>query len=160
MRRQPAAEADPYKPDLTPMIDLVFNLIVFFLVVSELSDLSLEEVKLAPADQAKEAKPGSEIIQLNVLGQGRVHVGGSPYQAGEPRGQRRVTSALPPLRELLEVEAARRPREPSEGSGPGPSSLRVNLRVDASTPFGEVHPVIDDCQHAKVYKLSLGASKE
>lgn len=153
---QRAGEPDPYTTDLTPMIDLVFNLIVFFLVVSELSDLSLEEVSLAPADQAQEAKPGQEILQLNVVGAGRVKVGGSAYAAGHaPK-----SGALPPLRELLELEAARVPREESQGAGAGASTLRVNLRVDAATPFEEVHRVIADCQDAEVYRLSLAASKE
>jgi biopolymer transport protein ExbD len=162
MRRKRAAEADPYQTDLTPMIDLVFNLIVFFLVVSELSDLSLEEVALAPADQAQEAKPGEEILQLNVLGSGRVKIGGSAYAAGQEPSSPGSGGAqtLPPLRGLLELEAARLPREPSQGAGPGASTLRVNLRVDAATPFHEVHRVIGDCQDAEVYKVSLAASKE
>lgn len=155
MRRKRAPAADPYKTDLTPMIDLVFNLIVFFLLVSELSDLSLEEVALAPADQAQEAKPGQEILQLNVVGSGKVKIGRSTYLAGQQPG-----SDAPSLRGLLELEAARLPREPTRDAGPGPSTLRVNLRVDASTPFEEVHRVIGDCQDAEVYKVSLGASKE
>ena len=133
MARKRDFEADPYRTDMTPMIDLVFNLIVFFLVVSELSDLSLEEVTLAPADQAKEAEPGAEVLQLNVLGSGRVKVGGSAYASGQPPRTARP-SGLPPLRGLLDLEAARAPREPSQGLGLGPSTLRINLRVDASTP--------------------------
>ena len=159
MRRKRAAEADPYSTDMTPRIDLVFNLIVFFLVVSELSDLSLEEVTLAPADQAHDAEPGSEILQLNVVGSGLVKVGGSAYTAGQRPGGAKP-SGLPTLRGLLDLEAARAPREPSQGLGLGPSTLRVNLRVDASTPFEEVHRVIGDCQDAELYKLSLAAAKE
>ena len=161
MARKRDFEADPYRTDMTPMIDLVFNLIVFFLVVSELSDLSLEEVTLAPADQAEEAKPGPEVLQLNVLAAGRVKVGGSAYASGQGPSSAKP-SGLPPLRGLLELEAARAPREPSQGLGLGlgPSTLRVNLRVDASTPFAEVQRVIGDCQDAQLYKLSLAAAKE
>ncbi|MBL4848230.1 MAG: biopolymer transporter ExbD [Planctomycetes bacterium] len=154
MRRKRAAEADPYRPDMTPMIDLVFNLIVFFLVVSELSDSSLVPIELAIATEATEPKKGTEILQLNVLSDGVVSVGGRGYTAGQAPG---APGPRPALRLLLDREVAGRPREATEGAGLGPSSLRVNLRVDGATPFGEVQRVISDCDEADVYRLSFAA---
>ena len=39
--------------DLTPMIDIVFNLIIFFMLVSELSNLELEQLRLPFAGEAE-----------------------------------------------------------------------------------------------------------
>ncbi|MBN2581807.1 MAG: biopolymer transporter ExbD [Planctomycetes bacterium] len=42
--------------NMTPMIDIVFNLIIFFMLVSQFYRLSVEEVKLPPASQADPLK--------------------------------------------------------------------------------------------------------
>ncbi|MHC4829904.1 MAG: ExbD/TolR family protein, partial [Planctomycetota bacterium] len=39
MRRRRREQDPEPKPELTPMIDIVFNLIIFFMIVSELSNL-------------------------------------------------------------------------------------------------------------------------
>jgi biopolymer transport protein ExbD len=51
--------------NMTPMIDCVFLLLVFFMIVSEMSSLDLENMALAYADQAK--APEEESVDRRVV---------------------------------------------------------------------------------------------
>ena len=54
--------------DMTPMIDIVFLLIIFFMVVTELSNLDIVELILPVATEAKveDPVPGSRTVTVNV----------------------------------------------------------------------------------------------
>ena len=45
---------------MTPMIDIVFNLVIFFLIVTDLTQKELENLVLPNAQKAKEDKGVSE----------------------------------------------------------------------------------------------------
>ena len=85
MARKKKFQIDPEpKPDLTPMIDIVFNLIIFFMIVSELSNLDVEQIELPFADRAedpKAEKAGQKVLQINVLEKGLIKVRGKPMTA-------------------------------------------------------------------------------
>jgi len=158
-RYQP--EPEP-KPDLTPMIDIVFNLIIFFMIVSELSNLTVEQLQLAYASEAADPKTtvGSElgkVLQINVMPQGFIKVKGNPY-ATDPKHK----GKYPELTEFLEIEAAGYPREDPDPSNPNlaPSKMRVNIRADKDAPFKGVQQVFDACQKHGIYMTSLAASKD
>ena len=56
---------------MTPMIDIVFQLIVFFLLVMDLSRRKVEPLELPPASEARVVKPAdpNEVI-INILHDG------------------------------------------------------------------------------------------
>ena len=146
MRRTRREQLEQPKPDLTPMIDIVFNLIVFFLVVSELSNLQVEPISLAKADQAQPPPERGAGITLNVLEDGAVSLRGASYMRSDPR-----------LGAALEIEALGHPREPSQAGEPPPSTLRVNLRVDREARFGAVQEVLERCIDQGLYKTTFAA---
>lgn len=143
-------EPEP-KVDLTPMIDIVFNLIIFFLIVSELSNLAVEEIELAYADQAAATREEGRVLQLNVMGDNAVRVRGLEYAVG-------ASGEGPPLAGALELEAAGYGFEDSP-SGPV-SALRLNIRADKEGPFERVQRVLDASMKARIHLTSFGASKE
>lgn len=56
--------------DMTPMIDIVFNLIIFFMLVSQFYQLKVEPVKLPPAakaDPKKEELQKYDQVVINVM---------------------------------------------------------------------------------------------
>ena len=56
--------------DMTPMIDIVFNLIIFFMLVSQFYQLKVEPVKLPPAakaDPKKEELQRYDQVVINVM---------------------------------------------------------------------------------------------
>src|SRR5690606_33512101 len=154
-------EPEP-KVDLTPMIDIVFNLIIFFMIVSELSNLTVEQLQLSFADQAMDPKKmdvgsADKVLQINVLEDGLIKVKGNPYTA-DPK----LKDRYPWLADFLEIEAAGYEREEPDPSNPqlAPSKMRVNIRADKESPFMRVQQVFDACQKHGVYKTSLAATKE
>ncbi|MCW8138274.1 MAG: biopolymer transporter ExbD [Planctomycetota bacterium] len=159
-KRKRKFELDPEpKPDLTPMIDIVFNLIIFFMIVSELSNLTVEQLQLPFADRSEEPRPGGveKILQVNVMPTGIVKIRSQAY-TGDPQ----LKGKYPWLQEFLEIEAAGYEREPPEPGQPGtpPSALRVNIRADKEVKFQYVQQVFDACVRNGIYKTSIGATRD
>jgi biopolymer transport protein ExbD len=147
--------------DMTPMIDVTFLLIVFFMVVSDLSALDIAQLTLPFADQAsvtKEMDPeNNPMLIVNVIKDGAVEISGQRYTTKtESKGQ--STS----LKDYLKIEAEAAAREPAPADNPGlrASKLRVLIRADRDTPFKNVQAVFDACQKNGIYKTALGATKE
>lgn len=163
MARKKKFQMDPEpKPDLTPMIDIVFNLIIFFMIVSELSNLDVEQIELPFADRAEDPKaedPGQKVLQINVLERGEVKVRGQAMTA-DPK--LKDNQQLMQLSKFLEIEAAGYEREPPDPSNPGnpPSKLRANIRADARSQFKHVQFVFDACVRNGIYKTSLAATPD
>jgi biopolymer transport protein ExbD len=147
--------------DMTPIIDVVFNLIIFFMIASELNNRQVEQImipfadraeKLAKLDQGKVEK----VLQVNVLVTGVVKVRGIGYSVDA------TMKNYPQLSEFMEIEAAGYEREaPEPGqSGTPPSALRVNIRADRESRFRYVQGVFDACVKNGVYKTSLAADPD
>jgi biopolymer transport protein ExbD len=150
-------EPEP-KPNLTPMIDIVFNLIIFFMIVSELTNLEVEELSLPYADRAHEPTPvhlaEDRALQVNVLEGGLVKVRGQAYAPN-------ADGAYPGLIEMLALETAGLEREQSKVAGKlGPSRLRLNVRADREADFGHVQGVLDACMESVVYRTSLAGTPD
>ncbi len=118
--------------NLTPLIDVVFLLLIFFLTVTTFSkdevelDLTLPEAQSgSPAEQGK-------ILVINVTRDGRLLVAG------------RVVTAEG-LKQKL-IAAARRNK-----------NQEVLIRGDTAAQFGVVARVFDACLSASLRSVSIGA---
>lgn len=147
--------------DMTPMIDVTFLLIIFFMVVSDMSALDVADLTLPFADKAHVGKvenasenPG---LIVNVKDDGSVIVGGQNYTLDAAAGK-----GLMLLKDYLKIEAEANGREAPPADNPGlrPSKLRVLVRADRDTRFKHVQGVFDACQQNTIYKTVLGATKE
>ncbi len=121
--------------NLTPMIDVVFQLIIFFLLASQLTrQEALVDVDLPEAVTASEpapVAPGRVAIQITTDGQ--VFVEDtllSPPELANYLTRSRAASNQP---------------------------LEVRLRGDRAVPFRFVEPVLRACAESGVTKISLGA---
>jgi biopolymer transport protein ExbD len=151
-------ELDPSRQtvdiNMTPMIDCVFLLLIFFMVVSEMSSMDMEAVSLPFADQARtpEQEPPDRRIVINIhkddAKKGFVRVMGRNYDKVK-------------LTELIRKEAIR--------SGPEPDpkypkvkiyALRVLIRCDREAKYETVQWVFDACSKNGVYKTVISASPE
>ncbi len=134
-RKSRVAQELEAKPDLTPMIDIVFNLI-------------MEDLQLAYADQATPDKAQGRTLVVNVKEPGVARVGGRSY-ALEPG-----TRALyPDLGELLEIEVAAADPPGATGSSPG-----VTIRADKEMPALGVQRVLDRCMRNRIVQTRLSAT--
>ncbi|MEQ8847110.1 biopolymer transporter ExbD [Botrimarina sp.] len=122
-----AAEAN-----MTPMIDVVFLLIIFFLVSSH---LARRETRLAlDLPSARTSAPDADTaprLTVNVTADGAVTLGAQPVTLGE-------------LTERLSQAAAQ------AGAAP-----RVRLRSDRAVDYARVEPVLAACVAAGVEDVSL-----
>lgn len=124
------------KMDMTPMIDIVFQLLIFFILVTELQRLEIEPVALPKADQAEpDVDPPSKRTVINVTDEGKVIV-------------RRRTLTLASLDKLLRVEA----QVFEEGDKP------ILIRADREVEYGVVQDIMGKCVENEIWKLSFGAA--
>ncbi|MEM7165080.1 MAG: biopolymer transporter ExbD [Planctomycetota bacterium] len=140
--------------DMTPMIDIVFLLIIFFMIVTELSNLEIEEVVLPLADQAKvvELQPGSREIKVNVVVRDRGTGAGEIIIAGEAMNRKRLT-------QFLKTEAEIFPGREDNPSTPGQkdSLLEVLIRIDQGAQSKYIQDIFSACKDAKIFKVRFAA---
>jgi biopolymer transport protein ExbD len=72
--------------DMTPMIDVAFQLIIFFMTVSQMSEVAHERLQLPRQIGAEEQKPKTLIVNVSDTGQLKV--------AGEPLTIARLVSLV------------------------------------------------------------------
>lgn len=122
----------PFGIDLTPMVDVVFLLLVFFLAATTLARDEVElDLRLPEARSGTAAGPGRQLV-VNVFADGRLVVDG-----------RELT--LEALRQVLRA-AWQRDREQA-----------VLVRGDDGARFGVGLQVLDACRLARIQKVDFAA---
>jgi biopolymer transport protein ExbD len=155
------------EPDLTPMIDIVFQLVIFFLVANDLTRKEVEELKLPQAIYGQEdlAQEQERRIIINILGPQRdIHTGQELFPGRLPpkiptikvKGQ---TYDLQKLERFMRTQADL-DREPPGGPG-APSAIYVLIRADKGTPWQHVQYVMQVCAQPNVaiYKMQFATTK-
>ncbi|MFO7903751.1 MAG: ExbD/TolR family protein [Planctomycetota bacterium] len=116
--------------NMTPMIDIVFLLIIFFMTVSQVSEVNRERLKLPeqPGSQDQEAS----VLTINFLADGSIVVGGANYGFSELIG-------------LVADELTR--------LGDDPTRLTVVLRADRDVASGVVNRVVEALAQMDIRKV-------
>ncbi len=127
----------PISMNMTPMIDVVFLLIIFFLVSSHLAQQETQlELDLPTAMTGDEAAETSrERVTINLKADGTVLLGAGEASLGEL-----------PTRLAYEREQADSP-------------IEVRIRADQTIPFGEVKPVLVACAEAGVWDVTFAVTE-
>ncbi|HET6163218.1 MAG TPA: biopolymer transporter ExbD [Planctomycetota bacterium] len=168
----PAAE-ESVACNLIPMIDIMFLLLLFFMLGADMTQRQLEEVRLPKAEQCK-PDDGTHCFELARVTVNVFHPAASErvvcpaFAAGgvcrdESHWQIAVRGenySQESVRGVLRDEADRlRSTEPSEDGGP-PASLReLMIRADADAPYSVVQGVIESCAAVRLYKIEVGAAQ-
>lgn len=136
--RKTIAEEETLEIPIVPLIDIGFELIVFFvLTASQAADLVDEEVNLAQAKHSPaQTKPDKRAIIINVRGNGEINIMKQPQ-------------TVPQLTQVL--KAAKRQ------SG---DTLPIVIRVDGKAKYKEIDRIMEAVGKAGLYKVSIAASKE
>ena len=137
-RRRPAPEGvEPASFNMTPMIDIVFQLIIFFMVVCQMSEQQFEELTMPLASEAITQTNEPELI-VNVTKQGRIRIDGRTFSD-----------------QALEDLFHARKNHPRESKRP------VLIRADRSAPFGEIQKIMMIAvRFGEVTRVNFGAKKE
>jgi biopolymer transport protein ExbD len=166
-RTKPTIAAD-VSPNLIPMIDIMFLLLLFFMFGADMGQRELEDVKLPTAEKAtKEPKIQDAQtlarLTLNVYHRYASEVPCAAY-AGHAVCRKpshwlvgiRGTDYNSPARlgAHLKTEAAKLP-DPVEK---GLSMRRVMIRADAAAPYGLVQQAMAACVLAGIRRIECGAA--
>ncbi len=136
------------EPNLTPMLDMVFQLVTFFMLVINFKSASMDlSLKLPVVGSARpvDTQGQTELLILNIDSTGRLNVYGmnkeiESYIAGEAQAS------------LLHA------RQQNPGLKPGDElPTTVVIRADRSTPFKLLNHVISACQKHGFRRFSLMA---
>jgi biopolymer transport protein ExbD len=136
------------------MIDVVFQLVMFFMVVTEVTKTELEEMTLPTAVTGISEKK-------DPIGRLIINVTWDPIrQVSKIIIQRRVHD-LNALRARLQT-VADATRQASTAAGPPTSDVLVKIRGDERVPYENVMMVMAQCARVFIYKISFAVreSKE
>jgi biopolymer transport protein ExbD len=154
-------------PNLIPMIDIMFLLLLFFMLSADMGQRELENVVLPPAKSVKEDKEKPNSRQLDRLTLNVFHsykVTCEPYKKGAVCREDlhwkvgikgRDYSDPEKLRAILKKEAD---RERTDTKHPDISERKVMVRSDASSPYGLTQRAMNVCAKAGIYKIEVGAA--
>ena len=138
--------------DMTPMIDVTFQLIVFFLVANDLSRKEIVDLKLPQAEHGAEDKATEDIrVILNIKKPA------DPNQRLPTIFVRGKEFDVKQLSRELQTKADLK-REAGPGS---PSAVFALIRADKDAPWQHVQYVMQVCADPKIalYKLQFATTK-
>jgi len=144
--------------DMTPMIDVTFQLIIFFMLLMDMSTKELEDLVLPKAEKADPDKPDAREMRpvVNITADGRILVKRDLLY--DPKNDDGYTK----VREFLFAKARVMRKAPTE---PGGSIMApdqpILVRADQATPFKHIQKVMELCGDAKIqiWKIELAAAE-
>ena len=121
--------------ELTPMIDVVFLLIAFFMTLMSFISAELIKLELPTAEQASIPEDPGERQYISVTTEGELYLGAAPisYEA--------LPTALTRLREEI----------------PG---LKLYLRAAGTTTHSHVNKVMEACAQAGIFDLIFASEQD
>lgn len=162
MRRKPSRLGDAGM-DMTPMIDMTFQLIAFFMFVLNFSkDAADERVRLPIADQATPIEgPTFEPLFLNVDRDGKLLALGEAWdvEAQRPRIDAYLRNEAALARRTMQYSASNNP-EAAADLAANRLWTTVVIRADHSTPYRGIRGLIEMCQQLGFYKFAMRALPE
>ena len=158
--------------NLIPMIDIMFLLLLFFMLGADMSARELEEVVLPKADQVAQEKKEKEVgaggrTTVNVFHQ---HANGPAadcpaFSAGQVCRDmshwmiaiRSNYYTLDTIKGAMEEEGKLEIEEVKDGKTI--SKREVMIRADENAPYGYIQKVIEACAAGGIYRIAVGAAK-
>jgi len=128
--------------NMTPMIDVVFQMIIFFVCTAQLEREMIDEsLRMPDAPHAPVVADAKDprTITIEVDGKGKVSIARTPLTVSR-------------LRKILEKTVA-------DYGVRGPS-IPILIRADAAARHGSVRKVMDACTGAGLYRIAFVAVKD
>jgi biopolymer transport protein ExbD len=136
------------EPNLTPILDMVFQLITFFMLVINFQGASLDlSLKLPVLGSARplDAQTGKGLLVLNVDAQGKLNIYGVERDIKEY------------IQEEARVEVARLSTTAKPVKLGEELPTMVVIRADRNVPFRLLNNVITECQKVGYHNYALRA---
>ncbi|MEQ1894720.1 MAG: biopolymer transporter ExbD [Planctomycetota bacterium] len=147
----------PIEMDMTPMIDVVFQLIIFFILITDMTQSDLEELKLPIAKNSVQDKPDPSVVRpvLNVLPDGRMISKRRELYNPEKEDSTDVERYLSDQARLM-------PKKKDEAIGIDLPDNPLLIRADKNTEFKHIQKIMEICgkKGIQIWKLQLAASED
>ena len=145
--------SDPEAPEsfnLTPMIDVTFQLLIFFMLVSDMSNAQVEPLTLPSITKADDYTADESRLVLNVRKDGSIRLQGrllfDPASGGDPVKLESILDARRHLRRLQVI-----PGRPDRVTYP------LLIRCDRSTEFQHLQRILMIASlHGGIARIELG----
>jgi biopolymer transport protein ExbD len=141
------------EPDLTPLLDIVFQLITFFMLVINFSNDNYDQrVKLPVAGTAKPVEDGEKVEEDRLVF--NVDKEGHLLMSGEVMPTNKALQEIKRQADLvkLNLKAAGKKMDANAGL-----PTTIVLRADRDTPFSKLFTLITACQSNGFFKFALKA---
>ena len=120
------------KINMTPMIDITFLLLIFFMTVTQVSKINKEQLELSQQKGTEEQQEG--VVTVNVTKEGQVIVSGN-------------TVSIPALMAIVGNEVA--------AKGGDPARVKVALRIDRRAECRIPNEIVTALAQLGVQKVNL-----
>ena len=165
MKKHAVTTAEHVNPNLIPMIDIMFLLLLFFMLGADMGHRELEDVRLPKAAQAKKENPNGSDHRLTINAYHSETICSSYASQRVCRTDGHWKLALRG-KDCTEPAALASALEKStlwsvglRTCEAGPlSDRRVMIRADAGAPFGLAQRAMNVCASKGIYKIEVGAS--
>lgn len=161
-------------PNIIPMIDIMFLILLFFMLSADMGQRELADVKLPNADAVQPDKPveGGKTtprVMVNCFHLARDEMACANF-SDEPGDTRDLTCVEEShwrimikginytpeqLKDALEREAKDERKDPTN---PLISERRLQIRADRSAIYGYVQKIMNTCAEVGIYKVEIGAA--
>ena len=126
----------PLRMDMTPLIDMVFNLVVFFLVASHFANETDIPVELPRATTSKADEEDPRRLVVTITDDEELHIADQPID-------------LPQFKDMVRDELDRH----------GPE-FAVQIRSDRRVPYRVVEPLLLECSRIGVKRFGFKTAGE
>lgn len=142
--------SDTPEMDMTPMIDIVFQLIIFFMIVIDLSQKDLEDLELPQSKMAVDDEPEEGRLYVNINRRGEY------IMTRQPMTLEALAANL-----RLKVDVPRPGGKPTRDAM-GLAERPLLIRCDRAAHFKHVQKVMFQCgmEGLKIWKVELAAGQE
>lgn len=144
-------KSDEPDMNLTPVIDIVFNLIIFFMLVTQ---IVVDEIPLRMPGARTSEKPEASRIQkyvINVDREGNVYLGAQMLGKGRADGEGMFGTLLSELK-AIKLKHTREGEEFPD--------VQIKIRADRGTDWAYVQEVITRLSSAGIPTVQTGAMRE
>lgn len=172
-KRKKAEVGDPPMCNLIAMVDIMFLLLLFFMLGADMGQRELAELVLPKADQVKpDDKKENLTDKYTTINVHHKYPGGgfscpineqggvcreSEHWLYAIRGREYTATDILPRLEEEAAEAMETEIDPKAGQLL--SGRKVLIRADLAAPFGDVNKLIELCGKAKMYKIEVAAAQ-
>jgi len=171
MAMKKVAVQEEVSPNLIPMIDIMFLLLLFLMIASDMGQRELEQVELPKAKSVKEDKLDAKTVEkegdrvtINVYHRPAIKC--DAYKEGQicrEDGHWLMGVKGTDYTNMDKLEAfLRKQADPHRGKDPKykeASDKKVMIRADGAAPYGMPQKAMNACAKVGIYKIDVGAAR-